>query len=63
MTTSIDAGALAASLQRLRDRPDDGAVLESSLQTIVDAGAPSYDDVAGVLVEARRAVCSASTSR
>ena len=42
MTTSIDAGALAASLQRLRDRPDDGAVLESSLQTIVDAGAELF---------------------
>jgi len=42
MTTSIDAGALAASLRRLRDRPDDGAVLESSLQKIVGAGAELF---------------------
>ena len=42
MTASIDAGALAASLRRLRDRSDDGAVLESSLQTVVEAGAALF---------------------
>jgi len=42
MTAAIDTEALAASLRRLWDRPDDGAVLESSLQTIVDAGAELF---------------------
>jgi GAF domain-containing protein len=36
MTASVDAQALAASLQRLRDRSS-GALLESSLQQVADA--------------------------
>ena len=36
MTASVDAHALAASLQRLRDRGP-GAALESSLQQVADA--------------------------